>query len=61
MVRHRGASEIIVEMLKVAKDGVHKTKIMNEVGLTYSQFNKYLEALKKVGFISQNNEIWSTT
>lgn len=56
-VRH----DIIIEILQNAKDGAKKTNIMYKAGLSFFQLEKYLNALKKAGFITEKNGIWETT
>lgn len=56
-VRH----DIIVEILQNAKGGVKKTSIMYKTNLSFSQLEKYLNALKKGSFIAENSGIWQTT
>ncbi len=56
-VRH----DIIMEILKITKKGVHKTKIMYQARLSHSQLEKYLNALKKEGFIVEHSAVWKTT
>jgi len=57
----RERHDIIMEILKVAKNGKRKTNIMEKVGLSYFQLKKYLSALEKAGFISEGSGIWKTT
>jgi len=56
-VRH----DIIVEILQNARDGARKTHIMYQVNLSHIQNEKYLSALKKAGFITENSGVWKTT
>jgi len=50
-----------LEILKVAEPGVRKTKIMYKVSLSFDQLKRYLGALKKAGFITQQSRMWKTT
>ena len=59
--RRRGRHDIIMKILKTAKDGDRKTKIMQKAGLSYSQLEQYLKALKDAGFITEKSGIWKTT
>lgn len=52
---------IISEILQKAEDGTRKTRIMYDCNLNYTQTNRYLEALKKTGFINEKSGIWKTT
>lgn len=59
--RRRGRHDIIVGILKTAKDGEKKTNIMYKARLSFSQLEQYLAALEKAGFITEKSGIWSTT
>jgi len=59
--KKRAWHTIILEILKVAEDGVKKTHIMYKVGLSFDQLKRYLGALKKAGFITQQSRTWKTT
>jgi predicted transcriptional regulator len=59
--KRRARHDIIVEILQNAKEGTKKTSIMYKTNLSFSQFGKYLNALKKGGFIAENSGIWKTT
>lgn len=56
-VRH----DIIIEILQNAENGAKKSRIMYKVGLNFHQNERYLNALKKAGFITEENGIWKTT
>ena len=56
-VRHT----IIMEILKVAEKGAKKTHIIYNVGLSYDQLKRYLDALKKADFITHQSRMWKTT
>lgn len=56
-VRH----DIIIEILQNSVDGAKKTHIMHGANLSFRALERYLNALKKAGFITENNGIWKTT
>jgi len=56
-VRH----DIIMEILKIAKNGTRKTRIMEKARLSYAQLEKYLNALKQADFLTEESGIWKTT
>ena len=59
--RRRVRHDIIFEILQHAEDGARKTRIMYRVGLSHRQNEKYLNALKNAGFMTEKNGIWKTT
>ena len=59
--RRRARHDIIMEVLKTAKDGEKKTKIMYKANLSYAQLEQYLNALKKAGFLIEKSGVWKTT
>jgi len=59
--RRRARHDIIMKILKIAKDGEKKTNIMYKARLSFSQLEQYLGALEKSGFITETSGIWSTT
>jgi predicted transcriptional regulator len=59
--RKRETHDLIIEILTQAKTGQRKTHIMTGVGLSYSQLVKYLDCLKKSGFITEKSGMWKTT
>lgn len=59
--KRRAPQTIIVDILKNAKDGARKTHIMYKVGLSYELNERYINALKKGGFITENSGTWKTT
>jgi predicted transcriptional regulator len=50
-----------MEILELSKKGILKTKIMEKAKLSYSQLEEYLYALKKAGFIIEDERTWKTT
>jgi len=59
--KRRARHDIILEILQNAKGGAKKTSLMYKTNLSFSQFKRYLSALKKGGFIAENSGIWKTT
>jgi len=59
--RRRARHDIIMEILKTAKGGEKKTQIMYKACLSFSQLERYLNALKKGGFITEESGVWRTT
>lgn len=59
--RRRARHDIIMSVLKIAKNGEKKTNIMYKARLSFSQLEQYLGALEKAGFITETSGIWNTT
>ena len=59
--RRRARHDIIMKILKTAKNGEKKTNIMHKARLSFSQLEQYLGALEKAGFIAETSGIWNTT
>lgn len=59
--RRRERHDIIMEILKEAKSGTKKTHILSRVGLSFDQTQKYLNALEKAEFITEESGFWKTT
>jgi len=59
--RRRARHDIIMKILKIAKGGTKKTNIMFRARLSFSQLEKYLDALKAAGFIADESGLWRTT
>lgn len=51
--KRRGRIEIIAEILNATKKGAHKTQIMYQAGLSFSQLTVYLDFLLKSGLIQK--------
>lgn len=49
--QRRSDVEIIAEMLRIGENGAHKTKIMYNANLSYSQIKKYLSFLISQGYL----------
>jgi len=59
--RRRARHDIIMEILQVAKNGAKKTNIMYKATLSFRQLEKYLNALEKGDFITEESGLWKTT
>jgi len=59
--RRRVRHDIIMEILKLAKRGIRKTKLMYEAKISFDQAERYLNALEKANFITQESGVWKTT
>ena len=55
--RRRSNLEIVAEILRIAKKGVKKTRIVYGANLNFRMLGEYLEKLEKAGLVarSQNN------
>ncbi|MFB0514831.1 MAG: winged helix-turn-helix domain-containing protein [Candidatus Bathyarchaeia archaeon] len=51
VTKRRDRHDIIVEILKTARDGKIKTHIMYKAKLSYAQINEYLSLLVDKGFL----------
>jgi predicted transcriptional regulator len=52
--KRRDRHDIVVEILKTAREGRIKTHIMYKAKLSYSQINAYLQLLVEKGFLENN-------
>ena len=59
--KRRDSYDIVMEILETAKNGIKKTPLMYKASLSFTQLEKYLNALKKAGFITEKSSIWKTT
>jgi len=62
--RRRVRHDIIMKILKAAKNGAKKSHIMLEARLSFRQLEKYLNHLSTAGFITEEpsrTRIWKTT
>jgi len=59
--KRRDRHDIIVDILKTAKDGKRKTQIMYKAKLSHAQLKLYLELLRHSGLIENNDGIFKTT
>ncbi|MBE0513233.1 transcriptional regulator [Candidatus Bathyarchaeota archaeon] len=56
----RSSFEIIAEILRVAKNGAKKTRIMYSCGLSYRFVEKYLARLLETGLLRIGNSYHTT-
>ena len=59
--RRRARHDIIIGILKAAKGGEKKTRIMQKAQLSFHQLEEYLNALNDAGFITDVSGLWKTT
>ena len=59
--KRRAPHEIIMKILKFGEKGMKKTDIMYRARLSFNMLEKYLNALKEAGFITEEFSIWKTT
>lgn len=59
--RRRGTLAISIAILKTAKKGVLKTRLISSVALSYEQSMRYLEFLKTNEFIETYGNLYKTT
>lgn len=52
---------ISVNILKAAKNGVRKTRLLSSVSLSYEQLIRYIKFLKARGFIKEHETLYQTT
>lgn len=60
-LRRRDRHDIIVEILKTAREGEKKTYIMYKARLSHSQLQLYLGILNRNGMIISDNGVYRTT
>ena len=60
-LRRRDRHDIIVEILKTARDGEKKTYIMYKARLSHSQLKLYLDILNRNGMIINEDSVYKTT
>ena len=53
--------DIIIEILEVAKAGVNKTGLVYRTNLNFRIAEKYIELMKKQGFLKNMSEKYMTT
>ena len=59
--KRRSSLVISIEILKAARKGVRKTRLLSMVSLSYGQFIRYTEFLKTHGFIREYDNLYQTT
>jgi len=60
-LRRRDRHDIIVEILKTAKEGEKKTYIMYKARLSHAQLKSYLDLLNQNGMIINYDGVYQTT
>ena len=60
-MKYRRGFEIIADILKAAKNGAKKTRIMYIANLSHSLLEKYLAKTIDIGFIIWNNDCYQVT
>lgn len=60
-MKYRRGFEIIADILKAAKNGARKTRIMYIANLSHSLLEKYLAKTIDIGFIILNNDCYEVT
>jgi predicted transcriptional regulator len=59
--KRRSSLVISVEILKAAKNGIRKTRLLSSVSLSYEQAIRYVEFLKMHGFLRECDGLYRTT
>jgi len=59
--KRRGSLAISIAILKAAKKGIRKTRLLSSVSLSCEQFARYIEFLKAHGFIEECGSSYQTT
>lgn len=60
-VRYRNKLEIIVDILKICKDGTLKTYVMYDCRLSYTQLVIYLNLCMTNGWLKKEGRLYQTT
>jgi len=58
---YRTRYDIIRDILKVAKDGTHKTRIVYKANLNFEIIDGYLDILTEKGLVTRDNGTIKTT
>jgi len=59
--RRRGFLVISVAILKAAKNGVTKARLLSSLSLSYEQATRYISFLEAHGFIEKHDSLYRTT
>ena len=54
--QRRNKTEIVAEILRIAKKGARKTRIVYTANLNFKLLNEYLGKLEKAGLIDEDND-----
>ncbi len=58
---HRGAYDIMADILRVAKDGARKSHIVYRANLNFLVVKKYLKQLQNAELLTLSGRFYSTT
>ncbi len=61
MGKNRDRIDIVAAVLKAARDGSNKTKIMFSANLSYQLLEKYLQNVVRLGFVAANGTDYRLT
>lgn len=61
VAKRRDRHDIIVDILKIAREGKRKTQIMYKAKLSHAQLKLYLELLRHSGLLESNDGVFKTT
>ena len=59
--KRRSSLAISVAILKAARKGIRRTRLLSSVCLSYEQSNKYIEFLKDQHFVEEHDNWFQTT
>jgi len=59
--KRRNSLVISIAILKAAKKGIRKTRLLASLSLSYEQFTRYIELLKAHGFVEECGNLYQTT
>jgi predicted transcriptional regulator len=59
--KRRSSLVISIAILKAARKGVRKTRLLSSVSLSYEQLLRYIEFLEAHGFIREFDNLYQTT
>jgi predicted transcriptional regulator len=57
----RGRQDIIMGILRIAKHGSTKGRMIDKLNLSSAQCNRYLVDLKEAGYLAEAGRLWETT
>jgi len=59
--KRRNSLVISIAILKAAKKGIRKTRLLASLSLSYEQFMRYIELLEAHGFVEECGTLYQTT
>jgi predicted transcriptional regulator len=59
--KRRNSLVISIAILKAAKKGIRKTRLLASLSLSCEQFTRYIELLKVHGFVEECGNLYQTT